>query len=148
MVVAEITPEQQAQAYGRGCLETLVEFYDRWLEIEENGEDSQGNNEDDLLREVWEDPLDLSVRRGHKGWESLHQKVPGKVTEFALLLTTGGPEARLTGKVDEHQFPDAWTLCIESRDWFVEWQESWPRSDHERAALGWYSNQFAIDSIE
>lgn len=60
-------------------------------------------------------------------------------TEYFILLGTGGPAARIRGKLDECFQPE--TAMFEYQDWFKPWTVA-QTSDEEDATLLEYAKQF------
>jgi hypothetical protein len=89
---------------------------------------------DDLQTRVSEDPLSVEVRSDWHtpGWDS-------GATEYAILLSTGGPACRIIGDLDSYGQPCSATLQFQ--DWYQPWQDS-PSADYDEDALIWYAQQF------
>lgn len=64
---------------------------------------------------IHHDPLSIQVR---DGWRDIGGQSEG-AEEFEILLSTGGPAARIRGTLDEHMEPE--TFHIEVQDWFTPW---------------------------
>jgi len=84
-------------------------------EIEEQADGCE--SEEDAQRRIWEDALSVEVR---SDWHS-----PGAcaedagVTDFRILLSTGGPATRIVGTLNCYGEPDS--AVIEAQDWFQPW---------------------------
>ena len=81
-------------------------------------------DQDEAYERILEDALNVEVR-------SAWHEVGGDATpsEFAILLTTGGPALRLRGELDEHSEPSrAW---LEYQDWGTPWTELVTDADGE-----------------
>ena len=81
---------------------------------------------DAVETELYEYPLEVTVR---SGWESIGE--PLEATEYAILLSTGGPAARIRGELDEDGTPTrAW---MEAQDWGTPWTDI--HTDYDDALL-------------
>ena len=90
---------------------------------------------EEAQQNIQDDPLSIQVR---SDWHS-----PGssseELTEYEILLCTGGPATRIIGKLGQHNEPiDA---CLQFQDWFTPWTDYECDSD-EQDALIKYANQF------
>lgn len=86
----------------------------------------------DAIRDlVIDDPLELQVR---SEWHSLGE-IAGS-GEFRILLCTGGPAVRITGRLVDSEPSES---CIEHQDWGTPWTEL---EDSDCEALDWYASQF------
>lgn len=73
-------------------------------------------DQDDAQERISEDPLEVSVR---SDWQTPHEDL--EVTQFRILLCTGGPAVQIVGELDEHKTPcRAW---MEYQDWGTPWTE-------------------------
>lgn len=101
-------------------------------------EDVEGyHDEDGAQQTISEDALDVSVR---SDWHP-----PGEnasPTEYTILLCTGGPAARIRGRLDQCGGPE--TAELECQDWFTSW-ESCDIDDADDALLT-YAQQFHFGS--
>ena len=96
------------------------------------------DNEADLeeaQQSIQEDPLSIQVR---SDWHS-----PGssseELTEYEILLCTGGPATRIIGKLGQYNEPvDA---CLQFQDWFTPWV-NYECGSYEQNALIKYAEQF------
>lgn len=71
-------------------------------------------NRDEALEVIQEDALSVEVR---SGWAPVGDCLQAE--EFAILITTGGPAARIRGELDEYRQPArAW---LEVQDWGTPW---------------------------
>lgn len=83
---------------------------------------------DAVCTEIYEAPLSILVR---DGWRNPTTRSEGP-EEYEVLLTTGGPGLRLTGKLDGHDQPDDWPR-LEYQDWGTPWTEYLPAREHREA---------------
>ncbi len=83
---------------------------------------------------ITESPLSVQVR---SGWaDPGAEMVP---EEFEILLTTGGPAARIRGELDDYKQPRrAW---LEYQDWGTGWMQHFP-DNLENADLLTFCQQF------
>jgi hypothetical protein len=91
------------------------------------------HDEDDATDRIQESPLEVSVR---SGWHS-----PGsspEPDEYQILLTTGGPAARITGNLDN--FGQPCSARLERQDWGTPWVTH--QSHYSSPALLTYAEQF------
>jgi hypothetical protein len=98
-----------------------------------DGEDFEGFAEE-IERRCCEEPLSVQIRGG---WYD-----PGaeaEPEEYSILMTTGGPAVRITGKLGRYGEPaDA---EIAGQDWFTPW-ESIETSSEDDEALRWFASLF------
>lgn len=119
----------EAKKYGQCVLANLNEMlakleHARQCDGEEiDGEpcehlnDDEWHNEDDAQRAIDDDPLSIQVR---DGWKSPGAESEGP-EEYEILITTGGPAARIIGQLGEHSQPTS--ARFEYQDWFQPWTE-------------------------
>jgi hypothetical protein len=91
------------------------------------------HDEDDATDRIQESPLSVDVR---SGWHS-----PGETDdpqEYQLLLTTGGPAARITGNLDNYGQPCS--ARLERQDWDTPWTTH--RAHYSSPVLLTYAQQF------
>ena len=82
-----------------------------------------------------EDALFIQVRSDwHIPGES------GDLTEYEILLGTGGPATRIRGDLSEHKEP--MTATFEYQDWFKPWTAANDLTDEQEATLLQYAQQF------
>ena len=86
------------------------------------------HDEEQARQNIWEDPLDVSVR---SDWHSLGGDSGN--AEYKILLCTGGPAVRIIGNLNEHQEPE--TARLEYQDWGTEWAEYPLDSEQEEILL-------------
>ena len=79
---------------------------------------------DDQLREM---PLSIEFR---SGWQDV---LPLEVSEFCILLSTGGPACRIVGGINSDGEP--FHARLEYQDWGTPWTQLFSMSDHERDCL-------------
>lgn len=95
----------------QGQLDDLTE---ELADLEDEANDCE--DEDEARRRIEEDALSVQVR---SGWQSPGETLAAE--EFEILLTTGGPAARIRGELNEHNEPcRAW---LEVQDWFTSWRQ-------------------------
>lgn len=71
-------------------------------------------NRDEALEVIQQDALSVEVR---SGWAPVGDCLQAE--EFAILIATGGPAARIRGELDEYRQPArAW---LEVQDWGTPW---------------------------
>ena len=91
------------------------------------------HDEDDATDRIQESPLEVSVR---SGWHS-----PGEdhgPEEYQILLTWGGPAARITGNLDNYGQPCS--ARLERQDWDTPWTTH--RAHYSSPVLLTYAQQF------
>ncbi len=124
----------------KGWLRNIISLVERLETAEEQAID--GPDETDAPRtEIEESPLSVMVRTG---WFQPGQKLSAELDEYELLLTTGGPALRLTGKLDGYGQPDDWPR-LEYQDWSTPWTEYLPAREHREAlqkfaSVFWYGD--------
>ena len=123
-----------AQAW-MGSISEMVEALDSTIAGETGTIDGEEfEDEDDARERIQESALSVCVR---SGWY-----VPGgdsSPEEFEILLTTGGPAARIVGDLDEYGQAESATL--EHQDWGTPWTRL-AISEDEREALLTFVNCF------
>lgn len=72
---------------------------------------------DDAERRIQEDALSVEVR---SAWHTPGDEDGRTPSEFNILLTTGGPAARIRGELRDGEPCRAW---LEVQDWFLPWAE-------------------------
>jgi len=137
----------EAKSYAQACLSNIREMLEKLEHAREcDGEEIDGEPCEHLNDEEWhdedaaqqaidDDPLSIQVR---DGWKSLGAESDGP-EEFEILLTTGGPAARLIGDLDGHSQPSR--VRFEYQDWFKPWTEVILDSA-DRAILKDYAQRF------
>jgi len=76
------------------------------------------HDEDEARQRIEEDALSIEVR---SDWHTPGDEDSAKdATEYNILITTGGPGARITGNLDRGQPTSA---VFEYQDWFKPWTE-------------------------
>lgn len=118
----EKTFEEQANDYAKTAIESLSELL----------EQAKAEDDDTCIQE---DPLSIEVR---SDWHSIGDS-DNKPTEYNILLTTGGPAARIIGELDEYQQPK--TARFEYQDWFRPWTEVRTTEEQDAIMLE-YANHF------
>ncbi len=96
------------------------------------------NTEDETEREeaeqtIHEDPLSVQVR---SDWHNPGEK--GEISEYNILLCTGGPACRIIGELENGQPTSA---KIEHQDWGTPWTE-YRLSAEDEAIVIQYANCF------
>lgn len=91
-------------------------------ELEESA--GECKNQEEARERILEDALSLEFRSGWvTNWEDVEKE------EYCLLLTTGGPAARIIGEVRNGE---AYSARLEVQDWGTPWTEHITTgSDHE-----------------
>ena len=138
-----MTENNHAEQNARAHLESIIAMMDRNQHIEEcDGNDCElsakeiyhglgqlldpkgptpeeracYHDQDDLDRQVHEDPLSIEIR---SGWASVGETLEPE--EFKLLLTTGGPACRIIGELNEAHEPTK--ARIQYQDWGTPWED-------------------------
>ena len=91
-------------------------------------------DEDEVRERIQESALSVEVR---SDWISPGEEM--KPEEFCILLTTGGPAARIVGDLDEYGQAESATL--EHQDWGTPWTRL-AISEDEREALLTFASCF------
>jgi hypothetical protein len=115
------------------ALEALTEWEtDNAKELEELEAASNGCEDEDAARDnIQEDPLEVQVR---SDWTSPGETL--EVSEFMILLCTGGPAVRIVGELDRGEPCRAW---LEYQDWGTSWTRYFEASS---ATLCEYADNF------
>ena len=113
-----------AEAEGRATNDADALTVSDWAVLHEEGEElkeleeavGENKDRDEAYERIQEDPLSVEVR---SGWVSPGAEMTPE--DFAILLSTGGPAARIRGELDEHGEPyRAW---LEVQDWGKPWSQ-------------------------
>lgn len=142
--------QEEADQYGRGSVRDMAEelaALEHAQEARDGGEcgadgapctagaDSEDpeawHDEERARRWIEESPLSVEVR---SGWYSPGGE-PGEPEEYAILLGTGGPAARIRGELDSSGYPE--TAVFEYQDWFKPWTPARLDADEESTLLQW-----------
>jgi len=133
MSATKVEEDFQAQAknYAECCVQNIREMLEKLSHAREcDGEEIDGepcehlndeewHDEDGAQRAIDEDPLSIQVRGD---WHNPGERDDVEDTQFEILLTTGGPAARIMGELRGGQPYRAW---FEYQDWFKPWTEVW-----------------------
>jgi hypothetical protein len=118
-----------AKNYAEACISNIREMLDKLHHAQEcDGEEIDGepcehlndeewHDDDGAQRAIDEDPLSIQVRGD---WHNPGERDEVEDTEFEILLTTGGPAARIVGDLQGGQPSRA---RFEYQDWFKPWNE-------------------------
>jgi len=111
------TKENRAKDQAKAQYESIREMVEA-MEMANAGElrHADWKTEDDVREAIQEDPLEVSVRGG---WCSPGSEEAAVPCEYKILLCTGGPAVRITGRLGMHNEPVDATL--EHQDWFTPW---------------------------
>lgn len=93
-----------------------------------------------IRNEMRDMPIEIAVR---SNWRPV-----GKVlrpTEFFILLSTGGPATRITGRLDKAGEP-ADRLLLEYQHWFTPWTPCEDIIYAEDQSLEWFCQLFVFDT--
>jgi len=119
--------DEEAKSYAECCIGNIREMLDKLQHARDcDGEEIDGEpcehlNDEDWHDEDWaqrmidEDPLSIQVRGG---WHTIGETAEDE--EFEILLTTGGPAARIVGDLSNGSPTRA---RFEYQDWFMPWTE-------------------------
>lgn len=149
--VVEQTKEEefyeQAKKYAACCIGNIREMLEQLQHARDcDGEEIDGepcehigdddwHDEDGAQRRIDEDPLSIQVRGD---WCNVGEEPDTKNGQFEILLTTGGPAARIMGELRDGQPYRAW---FEYQDWFKPWTEVWVDSA-DNAVMLEYAQRF------
>lgn len=102
-----------------------------------DSDDPEAWHDEERARErIQEDALSVQVRGD---WHTPGDEDATKATEYEILITTGGPAARIVGDLDGYGQPDS--ARFEYQDWFKPWTEV-IRDSADYAVLREYAQQF------
>lgn len=93
--------KDQGRDNAAACYDGIVEMLDALKKAEEDGDDEA---REEAITAIDEDPLSVEVRK-----------------EYIILLSWGGPAARITGELNEHGGPE--TASLQYQDWFTAWTD-------------------------
>lgn len=106
----------------------------------QEGKDSDNpeswHDEDAARQRIEEDALSVEVRGD---WHTPRDEDSSKPCEYCILITTGGPAARIVGELDSYGQPTS--ARFEYQDWFKPWTEV-IRDREDYAAMRTYAQQF------
>ena len=101
------------------------------------GPDGADTLQDNIAQCCHEQPLDIRYTWSCKAGDVPE---PHNPDGFDILLSTGGPELRITGQLDEGC---AYSAVMEHRDWAKPWQ-SVPTSNDQDDALRWFAEMLCV----
>lgn len=122
---------EHAIANARGWVESIAEMVDAYHAAEAEGDQSAM---EDALQRIHEAPLSVQVR---SGWRSVGAELDAP-EEYEILLSTGGPALRITGRLTSFGEPTSWYL--QWQDWGTPWTEYVALSEAEDDALRDFAN--------
>ena len=93
------------------------------------------HDEDSARQRIEEDALSVEVR---SDWHTPGDE-DAEATDYNILITTGGPAARIVGELDQYKQPR--TAVFEYQDWFKPWTEVYSDSA-DTAVMLKYAQQF------
>jgi hypothetical protein len=112
----------------QGWLTSILEMVEALERSEEQA--VHGPDETDAVRSrIEESVLSVLVR---DGWRLPGVIITPGAEEYEILLTTGGPALRITGKLNEHNEPDDFPR-LEYQDWYQPWTEYTDAREHREA---------------
>lgn len=120
-----------AAAYAKTSIANIREMVEA---LDATGQDWQAR--EDAQQRILEDALSVEVR---SGWYTLDADADKAPAEYNILITTGGPAARIIGELDEHGLPT--TARFEYQDWFQPWTDV-TLTREDSAVLLRYAQQF------
>jgi len=123
------TARDQARAQ-LDCIVELVKALDGGEEV-----DGEELTREEVEERIHEHPLSVEVRAD---WHAAGAE--DKLTEYNILLCTGGPAVRIIGDLSQHGEPE--TARIEYQDWFTPWKRYGDTSHAEEEAMLIYARQF------
>lgn len=112
-----MTDSDHARQNAASWSETIADMI-RALEAARESEDDDAI--DAAHTAILESPLSVDVR---SGWYNPCDANPEPV-EYQILLTTGGPALRITGRLGAHDEPE--TADLEYQDWGTPWTRYHP----------------------
>lgn len=103
----------------------------------DSDEPESWHDEDRARERIQEDALCIEVR---SDWHNPgSDDIDTQDCEFAILITTGGPAARIVGELDRYKQPSK--ARFEYQDWFKPWTEAYTDSADDAVMLQ-YAQQF------
>ncbi len=103
----------------------------------DSDEPESWHDEERARRRIEEDALSVEVR---SDWHSpSSDDIDTQDVEYCILLTTGGPAARIVGELDRYKQPSK--ARFEYQDWFKPWTEVYTDSADDAVMLQ-YAQQF------
>ena len=116
------------------CIVKLVAELEQ-AESDEDDETESARSAEDIRQEIYEYPLELSVRFG---WHSLGMAREHSTEEYRILLSTGWPLVELSGLLDQDS---PLTVIMQAQDWNTPLVDV-PVTDAQRKALLAFAQQF------
>ena|SRR5215831_15384979 len=104
------TTENRAVSQARSQLEGICKLVAAYTVVHKKGADDA-----EILRQIYENPLSVSVR---SDWQTLGSRF--EPSKYQILLCWGGPAVRVIGELDGG---DPVTAHLEYQDWFTPWEE-------------------------
>lgn len=125
--------KHEAEEYATICIGNIREM----VEALEAAGDNDTERED-AEQTIQEDPLSVEVR---SGWYSPNADASDRApAEYNILITTGGPAARIIGELDSYGQPE--TARFEYQDWFQPWTDVPVTDEKDRETLLTYARCF------
>ena len=123
---------EHAIANAKGWLESIVEMVGAYHAAERENDPSAV---EDALQRIQESPLSVQVRTG---WHDIGKGTDAEPEEYEILLSTGGPALRITGRLTA--YGDAFSGALQWQDWGTPWTDYATFSKAEDDALRDFAN--------
>jgi hypothetical protein len=117
---AQSQVEDHAEYNADGWAQSIIEMIDtkEAAMADDGGELAAQDKIEDAIQTIHESILSVRVR---DGWRNLGQPEDG-AEEYEILLSIGGPAARIYGRLDQYRQPE--TAELQVQDWFKPWTRS------------------------
>jgi hypothetical protein len=112
----QVQVENHAEYNADGWAESIVEMLSK-LEADT---DEVTTEYEDAMQTIHESVLSVTVRDGWR--EAGSTTAEDGAEEYEILLSTGGPAARIYGRLDQYSQPESAELQVQ--DWFKPWTRS------------------------
>lgn len=95
-----------------------------------HGAEAEDNEEkrENVIQQIGEDPLEVGI-----------------ISQYFILLCTGGPAVRIIGELNEYNEPE--TARLQYQDWYTPWKE-YPNTENMEEVLLDYANNFYFEGKE
>ena len=112
-------PDHRSESQAQAQLDHIVELM-KEREAVYNKEDDQKRTIDEIEEDIHNNALDISVR---SDWHnpSSTENCYRELSEYRILLCTGGPAVQIIGELDKHCQPDS--ARLQHQDWGTPWTD-------------------------
>jgi hypothetical protein len=116
---AQAQVEDHAEYNADGWAESILEMVGNLAAGDENENESQ---REEAMQAIQESVLSVMVRDGWRKPGERNECGANTADEYEILLSTGGPAARIYGGLNKYGEPE--TAELQVQDWFKPWTRS------------------------